>query len=184
MNQLEVCRKWHGKTQFLAFCLKNHFSHVQDHLLSFLQCILVPFSDTSLNQYVHFWGFQVKAKIQQTSPKKVSIFLLCKAFSGWNSATKIYPSQLWIQNLDFFVKFSPFVKVKFSPKILALIIQGFQRPGIQSHLIFVASTELGSRKSNWKSAEHQAVWRPQHEVFFFFVVLFCLWSTPSQMGFR
>lgn len=113
MNQLEVCRKWHGKTQFLAFCLKNHFSHVQDHLLSFLQCILVPFSDTSLNQYVHFWGFQVKAKIQETSPKKVSIFLLCKAFSGWNSATKIYPSQLWIQNLDFFVTFSPFVKVKF-----------------------------------------------------------------------
>lgn len=41
---------------------KNYCSHFQDHLLSFLQCKLVPFSDTSLNQYVHFWGFQRKSR--------------------------------------------------------------------------------------------------------------------------
>lgn len=41
--------KWSRKTQFLDFCLKNHCSYFQHHFLSFLQCKLVPFSDTSLS---------------------------------------------------------------------------------------------------------------------------------------
>ena len=172
--------KWHGKTQFLDFCLKNYCSHFQDHLLSFLQCKLVPFSDTSLNQYVHFWGFQRKSrpKYKKHLQKRYRSSYFAQLFLDEIQQQKsTHPNSESI-TLTFLSNFLHLWRSSFPLRFWHSSSKASS--GLVSSLTCLCGFELEAENPT----EHQAVWRPQHEVFFFFVVLFCLWSTPSQMGFR